>query len=264
MIRRQSSNLHHSSPSTSNIPINSSAEILPSPSASKTANASRSSLPSPDLLPDPPNAPIASRLMTPPSPPPHASAIIAATSSSLGGSGPSFFSTPSSSLLDTSTDLGVDIDVKLDSSDDDFWELDRLEGKVALITGGASGIGESNSKLFRQHGAKICIADIKDDLGQALSESLAEKYGTLDIMINNNEAFGTHHDSPHEGSVIGDLGPHAYTALKHAVLDLTKNVAAELGKHGIRVNCIGPIGVPTGLTLPHLPQSERTEDALQG
>ncbi|KAJ0980907.1 hypothetical protein J5N97_009162 [Dioscorea zingiberensis] len=209
MIRRQSSNLHHSSPSTSNIPINSSAEILPSPSASKTANASRSSLPSPDLLPDPPNAPIASRLMTPPSPPPHASAIIAATSSSLGGSGPSLFSTPSSSLLDTSTDLGVDIDVKLDSSDDDFWELDRSSFRVllAFLTGFVKDPIRDPKVSFISISRIEMVWKLRGN--REGIDFTAEKYGTLDIMINNNEAFGTHHDSPHEGSVIGDLGPHA-------------------------------------------------------
>lgn len=50
----------------------------------------------------------------------------------------------------------------------------------------------------------------------------------------------------------------------HAVLGLTKNVAAELGNHGIRVNCVSPYAVPTGLALAHLPEDERTEDALVG
>lgn len=40
--------------------------------------------------------------------------------------------------------------------------------------------------------------------------------------------------------VQGGLGPHAYAAAKHAVVGLTKNVAAELCRSGIRVNCIAP------------------------
>ncbi|XP_027347480.1 secoisolariciresinol dehydrogenase-like isoform X2 [Abrus precatorius] len=87
----------------------------------------------------------------------------------------------------------------------------RLEGKVALITGGASGIGEATAKIFSKHGAQVVIADIQDDLGYSVSKNLdssspssyvhcdvtnekdvenavnaaVSKYGKLDIMFNN-------------------------------------------------------------------------------
>ncbi|CAN6291387.1 unnamed protein product [Urochloa humidicola] len=64
-------------------------------------------------------------------------------------------------------------------------------------------------------------------------------------------------------SVMGGMGPHAYTASKHAVAGLTKSVAAELGRHGVRVNCVSPYAVPTALAMPHLPQGARADDAVR-
>ncbi|XP_031261920.1 secoisolariciresinol dehydrogenase-like [Pistacia vera] len=189
----------------------------------------------------------------------------------------------------------------------------RLEGKVALITGGATGIGESSVKVFVQNGAKVVIADIRDDLGQTVCDDIGcknsisyvhcdvssesdvqnavdtalSKYGKLDIVFSNAGIIGNRdpkilgvdyenfkrvfsvnvygallmgkHASrvmipQKKGSIIytasvssviaGDV-PHAYIASKHAVVGLTKNLCAELGQYGIRVNCISPSGVPT-------------------
>ncbi|XP_020221842.1 secoisolariciresinol dehydrogenase [Cajanus cajan] len=181
----------------------------------------------------------------------------------------------------------------------------RLEGKVALITGGARGVGESMAKLFCKHGAKVVIADIQDQLGQAVQEEIGtqhatyvhcdvskethvenavnatiSKYGKLDIMVNNaatadaakpsildNDVtefervvsvnlvgpfLGTKHAArvmipAKRGSIItigsvsssvGGVATHAYTSSKHAIVGLAKNTAAELGKYGIRVNCL--------------------------
>ncbi|XP_044949713.1 short-chain dehydrogenase reductase 3b-like [Hordeum vulgare subsp. vulgare] len=50
----------------------------------------------------------------------------------------------------------------------------RLDGKVAIVTGGASGIGEAAARLFAASGATVVIADIQDALGEAVAASVAE------------------------------------------------------------------------------------------
>lgn len=90
--------------------------------------------------------------------------------------------------------------------------MGRLEGKVAIITGGNSGVGEQTAKRFAKEGAKVIItarrkekleavaADIKADGGTVLAlqgdisvpedgkrmaDAAVEHFGTLDILVNN-------------------------------------------------------------------------------
>lgn len=192
-----------------------------------------------------------------------------------------------------------------------------MEGKVAIVTGGARGIGEATVRVFAKNGARVVIADVEDALGTMLAETLApsatyvhcdvskeeevenlvrstvSRYGQLDIMFNNAGVLGNQSKNksiinfdPEEfdkvmsvnvkgmalgikhaarvmipkgigciistasvAGVMGGLGPHAYTASKHAIVGLTKNTACELGRYGIRVNCISPFGVATNMLV---------------
>ena len=188
----------------------------------------------------------------------------------------------------------------------------RLEGKVAVITGAASGIGAATAKTFVDHGARVVLGDIQDEAGeglatalggasqaifrrcnvteeaevQALVEAAVSEFGQIDVIFNcagivgavgpmsttpaeewkltidimvNGVFYGMKHASRYmkeagSGSIIsmsstagvmGGLGPHAYAAAKHAVVGMTKNLAAEMGGYGVRVNCIAPSGMAT-------------------
>ncbi|CAI9779193.1 unnamed protein product [Fraxinus pennsylvanica] len=70
-------------------------------------------------------------------------------------------------------------------------------------------------------------------------------------------------------SVMGGLGPHAYTASKHAIVGLTKNAACELGRNGImgiRVHCISRFSVATSMlinTWRRLDDNEEQDEILE-
>jgi NAD(P)-dependent dehydrogenase (short-subunit alcohol dehydrogenase family) len=195
--------------------------------------------------------------------------------------------------------------------------MDRLDGKVVVITGAGGGIGREASVLFSEEGASVCVADVSAEQGEAtaaacreaffqevdvtdsasveaLYAATADRYGGVDVLYNNAgimpaddasiletesaawdrvldvNAKGVYlcckHGIPHllergGGSVINvasfvalvgaATSQIAYTASKGAVLSLTRELAVEFARRGVRVNalCPGPVETPMLMRL---------------
>jgi len=65
--------------------------------------------------------------------------------------------------------------------------MERLKGKVALITGGASGIGAATVKEFVEQGAKVMVADLNEADGVALADSLGAAASFIKVDVSDSE-----------------------------------------------------------------------------
>ncbi len=205
----------------------------------------------------------------------------------------------------------------------------RLEGKVALITGGASGMGKVASQLFASEGAKVVLTDVSDEAGtatateigagggealyvhadvskeadaQAMVDATVGRFGRLDILYNNagimpaddgsvhltteaiwdvvlavnvkGVAFGCKYGIPAMlqtggGSIINvasfvawmgaATSQTAYTTSKGAVLAMTREVAVEYARKGIRCNALCPGPIETPLLMQLLSDDEKRQ-----
>jgi NAD(P)-dependent dehydrogenase (short-subunit alcohol dehydrogenase family) len=194
--------------------------------------------------------------------------------------------------------------------------MGRLDGNVALITGGASGMGKVASHLFAREGAKVVLTDVADEEGRAVAAAIrdggaeaayvhadvsrasdaeemvrfaVDTFGGLSVLYNNAGVFperdGSVTETPEEvwdltidinlkgvylgcrygipamiesggGAIVnvasfvalmGAATPQiAYTASKGGVLSMTREIAVEFARQGVRANalCPGPIETP--------------------
>jgi NAD(P)-dependent dehydrogenase (short-subunit alcohol dehydrogenase family) len=189
----------------------------------------------------------------------------------------------------------------------------ELTGKVAIVTGGAGGIGQATAAMLAAEGARVVIGDVDlaggeevaarlgdaaafkqtdvsdADQVQALVDFTVDRFGGLDIMFNNAgigsplkrflpddlddfarimsvNLFGViagsqraaRHMKDHSGgSIINNAsiaavnagaGMISYRASKAAVAHVTKCMAIDLAPYHIRVNCLTPAHIRTGIT----------------
>ncbi|MCU0642113.1 MAG: glucose 1-dehydrogenase [archaeon] len=206
----------------------------------------------------------------------------------------------------------------------------RLLNKVAVITGGNSGIGKATAILLAKEGAKVVISGRDLELGREVVDLIKKSggkaafiradvskeaeiknlidfairlYGRIDILFNNagielqktvtetteeelnsvlnvnlkGVFFGCKHVIPHlikqgGGSIIntasiaglvGSPGLAAYCASKGGVVLLTKQVALDFAKSGVRVNCVCPGATMTPMVERFVAKSPNPEKTFE-
>ena len=146
----------------------------------------------------------------------------------------------------------------------------RIDGKVAVITGGASGIGEGSVRLFAEEGGRVVVADIQDERGHALVESIGgdttyvhanvgiesdvqgavahaiDRYGRIDAIFNNAGYAGalggiTDVDEDEYEQTMGGLLKGVFFGIKHSA----RAMIAQ-GDGGAIVNTASVAGVNAG------------------
>jgi len=147
----------------------------------------------------------------------------------------------------------------------------RLQGKVALITGAASGMGKSEAEIFAKEGAKVVVADVLDAEGKAVADGIGAnaryvhldvtsepaweqviattvaQFGTLDILVNNAGISGTFDPdimSTTAWDTLMDVNAKGvFLGLKHALPVMLKQGAGAIVNISSVSGFVGQLGI---------------------
>jgi NAD(P)-dependent dehydrogenase (short-subunit alcohol dehydrogenase family) len=149
----------------------------------------------------------------------------------------------------------------------------RLAGKVALVTGGASGMGKSEATIFAREGARVLVADVLEAEGKAVATGIGDaarfvkldvtnegewqtavaaaerEFGKLDILVNNAGISGTYQadltNTEAWDRVMGINAKGVFFGMKHAVPALKRagggaivnisSISGFTGQHGVHM-----------------------------
>lgn len=150
----------------------------------------------------------------------------------------------------------------------------RLDGKVAIVTGGAAGIGKATAKVFAREGAKVIICDVSEEVGNAVAQDLGNnvyfkkvdvcnrnavqefverviaEFGRVDILVNN---AGITRDSQFikmkDGELVKQMSEEAFDMVisvnLKGVFNCTQAVAPFMVKQkgGVILNASSVVGL---------------------